>query len=80
MSFQIDVTSLTNVFAVRRLANQEVLSWIQKMRAKVGENPSDDAIKEYVWATLSSGQVVPGYGHAVLRKTVRVSSYVDPSG
>ncbi|KAF8525765.1 citrate synthase-like protein [Hysterangium stoloniferum] len=51
------------------LANQEVLTWIQKMRTKVGDNPSDEAIKEYVWATLKSGQVIPGYGHAVLRKT-----------
>ena len=26
-------------------------------------------MKEYVWGLLKSGQVVPGYGHAVLRKT-----------
>jgi hypothetical protein len=39
------------------------------MQAKVGENPSDETIKEYVWSTLKGGQVVPGYGHAVLRKT-----------
>ena len=25
--------------------------------------------KDFVWATLKSGKVVPGYGHAVLRKT-----------
>ncbi|KAI5118994.1 hypothetical protein M0805_004404 [Coniferiporia weirii] len=51
------------------LANQEVLVWLRKMQAKIGENASDDAVKEYVWATLKGGQVVPGYGHAVLRKT-----------
>lgn len=51
------------------LANQEVLVWLRKMQAKVGENASDEAVKEYVWSTLNSGQVVPGYGHAVLRKT-----------
>ncbi|KAJ3348357.1 citrate (Si)-synthase [Entophlyctis luteolus] len=51
------------------LANQEVLRWIMKMQAAVGENPSDEKIKEYLWTTLKSGQVVPGYGHAVLRKT-----------
>jgi citrate synthase len=28
-----------------------------------------DVIHEALWATLKSGQVVPGYGHAVLRKT-----------
>ncbi|KAI5988895.1 citrate synthase [Pisolithus marmoratus] len=51
------------------LANQEVLSWLRKMQSKIGENASDDAVKEYVWSTLKAGQVVPGYGHAVLRKT-----------
>ncbi len=51
------------------LANQEVLRWTKKMQAEIGEDASDDAVKEYVWKTLKSGQVVPGYGHAVLRKT-----------
>lgn len=39
------------------------------MQEKLGKNASDEAVKEYVWSTLKSGQVVPGYGHAVLRKT-----------
>jgi citrate synthase len=39
------------------------------MQAKIGEEPTDEAVKEYIWSTLKSGQVVPGYGHAVLRKT-----------
>ncbi|TFY54046.1 hypothetical protein EVJ58_g9092 [Rhodofomes roseus] len=51
------------------LANQEVLVWLRKMQAKIGKNASDEAVKEYVWSTLNAGQVVPGYGHAVLRKT-----------
>jgi citrate synthase len=51
------------------LANQEVLRWIMKMRDEVGEGATDEAIKEYIWKTLKDGQVVPGYGHAVLRKT-----------
>ncbi|CAE6431573.1 unnamed protein product [Rhizoctonia solani] len=51
------------------LANQEVLTWLVRMRSKVGENATDDQIKEYIWSTLKGGQVVPGYGHAVLRKT-----------
>ncbi|KAJ3794225.1 citrate synthase-like protein [Lentinula aff. detonsa] len=51
------------------LANQEVLLWLRKMQTKIGENASDEAVKEYVWSTLKGGQVVPGYGHAVLRKT-----------
>lgn len=51
------------------LANQEVLLWLRKMQSRLGENASDEAVKEYVWSTLKGGQVVPGYGHAVLRKT-----------
>ena len=51
------------------LANQEVLIWLRKMQDKIGEDASDEAVKEYIWSTLKGGQVVPGYGHAVLRKT-----------
>lgn len=51
------------------LANQEVLRWIMKMRDEIGSNVSDEDVKNYCWKTLNSGQVVPGFGHAVLRKT-----------
>ncbi len=51
------------------LANQEVLRWIMDLMEKLGGVPSKDQLKKYVWDTLKSGQVVPGYGHAVLRKT-----------
>lgn len=52
------------------LANQEVIKWIFEMRDQMGvELPSKDQIAEYVKKTLSEGKVVPGYGHAVLRKT-----------
>lgn len=51
------------------LANQEVLRWMMKLRAEVGESPTDDQLKKYIWSTLKAGQVIPGYGHAVLRKT-----------
>ena len=50
-------------------ANQEVLNWLQKMKKAIGSDLSDKAITDYLWSTLKSGQVVPGYGHAVLRKT-----------
>lgn len=50
-------------------ANQEVLEWILKMREEIGENVSKEQIEKYLWDTLNSGRVVPGYGHAVLRKT-----------
>ena len=51
------------------LANQEVLQWLTKMRAALGDSPSDSQVEKYVWDWLGSGQVIPGYGHAVLRKT-----------
>ncbi|KAF9580860.1 citrate (Si)-synthase [Lunasporangiospora selenospora] len=51
------------------LANQEVLRWLNKMDEELKGDFSDQAIKDYIWTTLRSGQVVPGYGHAVLRKT-----------
>jgi citrate synthase len=52
------------------LANQEVIKWIFEMRDKLGtQEPSKEQIADYVQQTLASGKVVPGYGHAVLRKT-----------
>jgi len=52
------------------LANQEVIKWIYELREEIGaETPSKEQIEEYVKKTLSEGKVVPGYGHAVLRKT-----------
>jgi len=52
------------------LANQEVIKWIFEMREQLGsEAPTKEQIVEYVQQTLQSGKVVPGYGHAVLRKT-----------
>jgi len=52
------------------LANQEVLRWLQNMRDKMGGKlPTEDEMKQFVWDTLNSGQVIPGFGHAVLRKT-----------
>jgi citrate synthase len=52
------------------LANQEVIKWIFEMQKQLQvEDPSKEQIADYVRATLSSGKVVPGYGHAVLRKT-----------
>ena len=52
------------------LANQEVIRWIFEMQKELGvELPSKEQIDGYVRKTLSEGKVVPGYGHAVLRKT-----------
>ena len=52
------------------LANQEVIKWIYELQDELKtKNPSKEQIVEYVQKTLSEGKVVPGYGHAVLRKT-----------
>ncbi len=52
------------------LANQEVIKWIFELREEIGsDSPTKEQIEEYVKKTLSEGKVVPGYGHAVLRKT-----------
>ncbi|MEZ4893690.1 MAG: citrate (Si)-synthase [Saprospiraceae bacterium] len=51
------------------LANQEVVRWIQKMVETLGTTkPTREQIGEYVKSTIAGGRVVPGYGHAVLRK------------
>lgn len=52
------------------LANQEVLRWLQDVIRKLdGKEPTEELMKKFVWETLQSGQVIPGFGHAVLRKT-----------
>jgi len=52
------------------LANEQVLRWIQGVMDKMGgKTPNEEEMKKFVLDTLNSGQVIPGYGHAVLRKT-----------
>jgi citrate synthase len=51
------------------LANQEVLRWIMNLMKDLGGVPTKEQLEKYIWDTLNSGKVVPGYGHAVLRKT-----------
>jgi len=52
------------------LANQEVIRWILAMRDELGGGlPSKEQIENYVRKTLNEGKVIPGFGHAVLRKT-----------
>jgi len=50
------------------LANQEVLVWLDKLTKEVGFDLTTDQMREYIRETLKKS-VVPGYGHAVLRKT-----------
>jgi len=51
------------------LANQECLKWILQVYERFDGVPSDDVLRKFAWDTLKSGQVIPGYGHAVLRVT-----------
>ena len=54
------------------LANQEVLGWIQELQTEFknkGLEINKETITEFAWDTLNAGKVIPGYGHAVLRKT-----------
>ncbi|WP_243287084.1 citrate (Si)-synthase [Geothrix terrae] len=52
------------------LANQEVLDWIMQFQKQMGgAEPTEENVKKALWDTLNSGHVIPGYGHAVLRKT-----------
>lgn len=52
------------------LANQECLMWLLDVKEKCGECSYDKVVlRQFAWDTLNKGQVIPGYGHAVLRKT-----------
>ncbi|PNP45113.1 2-methylcitrate synthase, mitochondrial [Trichoderma gamsii] len=50
------------------LAAQEVLRWIIQMKEAIPADYTEQDVHDYLWSTLNSGRVVPGYGHAVLRK------------
>jgi hypothetical protein len=47
-------------FCIHSLANQEVLRWQLAMQNELGDNITQQDIKDYLWKTLKSGQVVPG--------------------
>ncbi len=51
------------------LANQNCLYWLMGVKEKFGGVPTHEQMRQYAWDTLNSGQVIPGYGHAVLRRT-----------
>jgi len=68
----LSMSSMVNGLAgpLHGLANQTVLMWIESLYQKMdGKLPSQAEMKQFVWDTLNAGQVIPGYGHAVLRKT-----------
>jgi citrate synthase len=52
------------------LASQEVMRWITSMKQELGGGvPTREELSDFIWDTLRSGRVVPGYGHGVLRAT-----------
>ena len=50
------------------LANQEALRWLLGIYQEFNGVPTKEQLHQYAWETLTSGKVIPGYGHAVLRK------------
>lgn len=50
-------------------ANQEAMEWLLDVYQKYQGVPTREQLVAYTWETLNSGKVIPGYGHAVLRKT-----------
>jgi citrate synthase len=68
LSFAAGMTGLAG--PLHGLANQEVIRWIEEMCKELNTaQPSKEQIADYIHKTLAAGKVVPGYGHAVLRKT-----------
>ena len=51
------------------LANQECIAWVLELNEKYNGTPTEDQIRDMAFETLRAGQVIPGYGHAVLRVT-----------
>ncbi len=50
-------------------ANQEALRWLLEVHEQLGHVPEKEELRQFAWDTLNEGHVIPGYGHAVLRKT-----------
>ncbi|MCF8231337.1 MAG: citrate (Si)-synthase [Bacteroidales bacterium] len=68
----LSIASMINGLAgpLHGRANQEVLKWLQGVYDKMGGKiPTEEEMRQFVWDTLNAGHVIPGYGHAVLRKT-----------
>jgi len=50
-------------------ASQEVLEFLAEIDKDLNGNFTNESVRQWVEKHLASGKVVPGYGHAVLRKT-----------
>ena len=78
VNYQIEFDLIDSVFNIcfswiegplHGLANQEVLVFLNKIVAALGDGWTKEGLINLIKQQLASGQVVPGYGHAVLRKT-----------
>lgn len=65
-AFSAGVNSLAG--PLHGLANQECLHWLLDVHKKYNGVPSREQLRQFAWDTLNAGHVIPGYGHAVLRK------------
>ena len=60
------------------LANQECLKFVLSINERYNGTPTKKQLEDFAWETLNSGQVIPGYGHAVLRVTdPRFTAFLD---
>ncbi len=51
------------------LANQECLKWLLTVRDHFGCLPDAENLRDYLRNSLDKGDLIPGYGHGVLRTT-----------
>jgi citrate synthase len=51
------------------LANQQCLMWLLKVRDYFNGIPKEEQLEKYLRDMLNRGELIPGYGHAVLRTT-----------
>lgn len=50
------------------LANQECLRWLLDLKNSFDHFPTAEELEKFTLDTVHAGHVIPGYGHAVLRK------------
>lgn len=73
----MNVPNLRLAGPLHGLAAQDVLRFVLDMQKEIGMDPTEDTVREFLWKTLKSGRVIPGYGHGVLRKPVSPPSDVS---
>lgn len=50
------------------LAAQDVVKFLLETQEKVRDPTDETQLEEYLWSVLNNHRVIPGYGHAVLRR------------